>query len=40
LNRGFLEKLTVTQLVEKFLAFYGTGRFIAVFTRSHHWTAT
>jgi hypothetical protein len=29
----FLEKLTVTQLVMKFLAFYGTRKFITVFTR-------
>jgi hypothetical protein len=31
-----LQKLTVTQLVEKFSAFYGTRRFISLFTRSHH----
>jgi hypothetical protein len=27
-NRGLLEKLTVTQLVKKFAAFYGTQKFI------------
>jgi hypothetical protein len=31
------EKLTVTQLVNKFPAFYGTRRFITVFTRARHW---
>jgi hypothetical protein len=29
-----LEKLIVAQLVRKFPAFYGTGRFITVFTRA------
>jgi hypothetical protein len=33
-----LEKLTVTQLVKKFPTFYGTGRFITVFTRARHWS--
>jgi hypothetical protein len=33
-----LEKLTVTQLLKKFTAFYGTRRFITVFTRSRHWS--
>jgi len=33
-----LEKLTVTQLVKKFSAFYGTRRFITVFTRARHWS--
>jgi hypothetical protein len=37
-SRVLLEKLTVTQLVKKFCAFYGTQRFIAVFTRAHHWS--
>jgi hypothetical protein len=32
LPRVLLEKLTVTQLVKKFPAFYGTRRFITVFT--------
>jgi hypothetical protein len=32
-----LEKLTVTHLVKKFPAFYGTWRFINVFTRACHW---
>jgi len=31
-SRVLLEKLTVTQLVKKFPAFYGTRRFITVFT--------
>ena len=35
-NRVLREKLTVPQLVKKFLAFYGTRRFITVFTTSHH----
>jgi len=33
-----LEKMIVTQLVKKFTAFYGTRRFITVFTRLHHWS--
>jgi len=35
-SKVLLEKLTVTQLVKKFHAFYGTQRFITVFTRAHH----
>jgi len=31
------EKLTVTHLVKKFLAFCGIRRFISVFTRTRHW---
>jgi hypothetical protein len=31
-----LQKLTVTQLVKKFPAFYGTRRFITVFTTARH----
>jgi hypothetical protein len=31
-----LEKLTGLQLVKKFPAFYGTRRFVAVFTSVHH----
>jgi hypothetical protein len=34
-SRGLLEKLTVSQLVKKFPAFYGTRRFIAAFTKAH-----
>jgi hypothetical protein len=34
-RRALLEKLIVTQLVKKFPAFYVTGRFITVFTRTH-----
>jgi len=36
-SRVLLVKMAVTQLVRKFLAFYGTHRFIAVFTRAQHW---
>jgi hypothetical protein len=36
LSRVLLEKLTVTQLVKKFPAFYGTRRFITVFTKADH----
>ena len=35
-NTVILEKLTVPQFVNKFLAFYGTWRFITVFTTAHH----
>jgi hypothetical protein len=35
-TRGLLEKLTVSQLVKKFPAFYGTRRFITTFTRARH----
>jgi hypothetical protein len=31
-NRGLLEKLTISKLVKKFPAFYGTQRFITAFT--------
>jgi hypothetical protein len=37
-NRIHLEKLTVTQLVTKSLAFYGTRRFSTVFITAHHWS--
>jgi hypothetical protein len=37
-SRVLLEKLTVTQLVKKFPAFYGTPKFIAMFTRACHWS--
>jgi hypothetical protein len=33
-----LAKLTVTQLFEKFPIFYGTLRFITVFTTACHWS--
>jgi hypothetical protein len=36
--RDLLEKLTVIHLVKKSPAFYGTRRFITIFTRSHHWS--
>jgi len=35
-SRVFLEKLTGSQLVKKFLAFYGTRMFITVFTSPRH----
>jgi len=35
-GRVLLEKLTGTQLVKKFPAFYGTRRFITEFTSAHH----
>jgi hypothetical protein len=35
-SRGLLEKLTGSQLVKKFPAFYGTRRFITAFTRARH----
>jgi hypothetical protein len=36
INLTHLEKLTGSQLVKKFLAFYGTRRFITVFTTARH----
>jgi hypothetical protein len=36
-RRVLLEKLTVTHLVKKYPAFYGTQKFITVFTRARHW---
>ena len=35
-SRAFLEKLTGSQLVKKFLAFYGTRMFITAFTSARH----
>ena len=35
-SRVLLEKLTLSQLVQKFTAFYGTRRFIAAFTSARH----
>jgi len=37
-SRVLLEKLVVTQLVKKYYYFYGTRRFITVFTRALHWS--
>jgi hypothetical protein len=37
-SRALVEHLTVTQLVKKFPALYGTLRFIAVFLITHCWT--
>ena len=36
LGRVLLEKLTCSQLVKKFLIFYGTRRFITALTTAHH----
>ena len=35
-NRVLLEKLTSSQLVKKFPAFYGTQRFITTFSNAHY----
>jgi hypothetical protein len=35
--RVFLEKLVVSQLVQKFPDFYGSRKFTAEFTRTSHW---
>jgi hypothetical protein len=35
-----LEKLIVTHLMREFSAFYGTRRFITMFTRARHWSQT
>jgi hypothetical protein len=37
-SRVLLEKLTATQQLKKFPAFYGTRKFIAVFTRACDWS--
>jgi hypothetical protein len=37
-SRILLEKQIVTQLAKKFLTFYGTQRFITVFTKAYHWS--
>jgi hypothetical protein len=37
-SRVLPDKLSVTQLVKKFPAFYGTQRFIKVFTTALHWS--
>jgi len=34
--RVILEKLTLAQLVKKFLAIYGTGNFTTMFTNTRH----
>ena len=39
-SRVLLEKLTGSQLVKKFPPFYGTSRFINVFTSAHHLSIT
>jgi hypothetical protein len=39
-SRDLLEKLTVTLLVKKVLAFYRTRSFIIMFTRAHHWSVS
>jgi hypothetical protein len=35
---ALLEKLPIVQLLKNFRAFYGTRRFITVFTRAFHWS--
>jgi len=37
LSKQSLEKLIVAQLVQKSPTFYGSWRFITVFTRARHW---
>jgi hypothetical protein len=39
-RRVLLQKLTVPQLVKKFLASYGPRRFIAMFTTAYTWSLT
>jgi hypothetical protein len=36
--RLLLEKLIVAQLFKKFSAYYGSRRFITVFTKARHWS--
>jgi len=36
-SRVLLENLTVAQSVKKYPSYYGTWRFITVFTKAHHW---
>jgi hypothetical protein len=36
MGRVLLEKLIASQLVKEFPAFYGTRRFITVFTKARH----
>jgi len=36
-SRDLLEKRVVTQLLKKFPTFYGTPRFVTMFTRACHW---
>jgi len=38
MEQSFLEKLKVTQLLQKFPPFYGTRRFTTVSTRDRHCT--
>jgi hypothetical protein len=35
---ALLEKPAIVQLLKNFPAFYGTPRFITVFTKAHHWS--
>jgi hypothetical protein len=37
-HRREIIKSQVTQLIKKFLTFYGTRRFITMFTRARHWS--
>jgi hypothetical protein len=36
--RALLEKLSIVQLLKNFPVFYGTRRFITMFTRALHWS--
>jgi hypothetical protein len=38
MQQDLLEKLMVTKLVNKLVAYYGTHKFITVFTRARHWS--
>jgi hypothetical protein len=37
-SRALLEKPPIVQLLKSFPAFYGTRKFITVFTRALHWS--
>jgi len=37
-SRVLLEKLILTQLFKKFPTFYGTQRFVTMFTRAYNWS--
>jgi hypothetical protein len=38
LHGVLIERMTVSQLVKKFLASYEAQKFITKFIRAHHWT--
>jgi hypothetical protein len=39
-RRILFEKLTIAELVNKFIVIYGTPRFITTFTRACHWSVS